>query len=434
MPFEPITPPRRIAVIGGGISGLAAAYLLSDRHSVALYEAEPRLGGHARTVLAGRNGDQPVDTGFIVFNKVNYPNLCAMFDALSVPTVASDMTFGASIDDGRLEYGLRNARALFAQPSNALRPAFLRMIRDILAFNARAHAAAGDDDLSIGDLLDRLGTGPWFRDYYLLPLSGAIWSTPAEGILHFPARPLVRFFDNHALLSHSGQHQWFTVAGGSVEYVRRLQDRLERAGVDLRAGTPVRAVRRGPDGVTVETSTAGPERFDEVIMATHSDDALALLADPSRAERADLEAIRYQPNRAVLHADARLMPRRRAVWSSWNYSEPRGAGPDRIELTYWMNSLQPIPHDDPLFVTLNAAHRIDPRLVQDEVTFRHPVYDLPAARARAAIAERNGTRSTWFCGAWMRDGFHEDGFASALDVVRAITARDRSLDPTLASA
>ena len=255
MPFETPLPPRRIAIVGGGISGLAAAWLLKSDHRVTLFESAPRLGGHARTVMAGKRGDQPVDTGFIVFNRVNYPHLCAMFNELDVPIADSDMSFGASLDGGRFEYGLKDMRAVFAQPTNALDPRFVRMIRDILRFNARALDAARDPELPLRDFLGSIGTGAWFRDRYLLPLSGAIWSTPAQGILDFPARALVRFFDNHALLHHSGQHKWLTVRGGSVEYVRRLTSALVRAGVDIRTGTPVRrSARRWARSATSRTA------------------------------------------------------------------------------------------------------------------------------------------------------------------------------------
>ncbi|QYK42258.1 MAG: FAD-dependent oxidoreductase [Paracoccaceae bacterium] len=425
MPFERIGPaPRRIAIVGGGISGMAAAYLLARDHAVVLYEAEGRLGGHARTVMAGKRGDQPVDTGFIVFNHVNYPNLVAMFDDLCVPTVQSDMSFGASIAGGRLEYGLKDLNAVFAQRRNVANPRFLRMLRDIFRFNARALSLA-EPGMTIGGLLDRLGTGAWFRDHYILPLSGAIWSTPSQGILDFPAAAMLRFFQNHALLSASGQHQWWTVRGGSIEYVRRLQAWLVMHGVDLRLGAPVAGIRRAEGGAQLRAEGAEWEGFDEVILATHSDDALRLLSDAAPEETAALSAIRYQPNEAVLHADATLMPRRRAAWASWNYVEPAGPRPDRIDLTYWMNSLQPIPHDDPLFVTLNSNRTIRDALVHDTVTFRHPVYDLAAEQGRAAVRAMNGHRATWFCGAWMRDGFHEDGFASAVDVVSAMQARSR---------
>ncbi|MBJ3764119.1 FAD-dependent oxidoreductase [Maribius pontilimi] len=424
MPFENASnSPRRIAVIGGGVSGLAAAYLLKDSHRVTLYEAEPRLGGHARTVIAGKRRDQPVDTGFIVFNRVNYPNLTGLFDALDVPVTESDMSFGASIGGGRLEYALHSVKTIFAQKRNVVNPRFLRMVRDIVHFNKHARTTVREG-MSIGELLGGLGTGSWFREYYLLPFSGAIWSTPTRGILDFPAKSLVQFFENHALLDYEGQHQWYTVKGGSVEYVRRVQAALAHAGVELRTGAPVAAVRRDGGTVQVETRADAPEIFDEVIFATHSDVTLSLLADPSEQERRALGAVRYQPNHAVLHADTSVMPRRKSCWASWVYSEPEDGPTDRIGLSYWMNSLQPIPKDDPMFVTLNGSQPLDPRLIYDEVSFAHPVYDLGAVQAQQDIRRFNGAQSTWFCGAWMRNGFHEDGFATARDVVEAIAARD----------
>ncbi len=423
MPFETsATPPRRIAVIGGGISGMAAAHLLSAGNAVVLFEGAPRLGGHARTVLAGKRGDQPVDTGFIVFNRVNYPHLVRLFETLEVPMAKSNMSFGASIRGGWLEYGLASLDAIFAQRSNLASPGFLRMIRDIVHFNKHAERMVRPGQ-TIADLLDDLGTGRWFREYYILPFSAAIWSTPSKGILDFPAAALVQFFRNHALMGASGQHQWYTVQGGSIEYVRRLQAALVSHGVDLRLGTPVAGIRRMENGVMIRAAGGEWQAFDAVVLATHSDDALALLADATGAERAALGAVRYQANEAVLHADASLMPRSRKVWSSWVYAEPAGARADKIDLTYWMNSLQPIPADDPLFVTLNSNRPIRADLIHDTVTFRHPVYDTQAVAAQAAIRTMNGTGNTWFCGAWMGSGFHEDGFKSAVDVVAAMQSR-----------
>ena len=429
MPFETLgSVPRRVAVIGGGISGMAAAHLLADDHTVVLFEAEPRLGGHARTVIAGKNGDQPVDTGFIVFNKVNYPNLLRMFDRLDVPYVESSMSFGASIGGGRLEYGLASLDVLFAQRKNALSPRFLGMITDILRFNRNALSVVRPE-MTIRDLLAALGTGDWFRDYYITPFSGAIWSTPTKGILDFPAHALVRFFENHHLLDFEGQHQWYTVKGGSIEYVRRLQASLLGRGVDIRLGAAVAGIRRADGGVMVRAQGDEWELFDEVILATHSDISLSLLSDATPAERAALGAVRYQPNQAILHRDPSVMPKNRKCWSSWVYVEPAGGPRGRIDLTYWMNSLQPIPMDDPLFVTLNSNGGIDERLIDDVVTFDHPVYDLAAIEAQAKVRAMNGTQNTWFAGAWMRNGFHEDGFASAVDVVDAMraSARERAL-------
>ena len=423
MPFQTATPPpRRIAVIGGGISGMAAAHLLAADHAVVLYEAEARLGGHARTVLAGKRGDQPVDTGFIVFNKVNYPHLLDLFKRLAVPLAPSQMSFGASIRGGWLEYALTTLDQIFTQRANLASPGFLRMLRDILHFHKHAGAKVRPG-MSMGDLLATLGTGQWFRDFYILPMSGAIWSTPSLGVLDFPAETLVRFFHNHALMSASGQHPWFTVQGGSVQYVSRLQAAMTRQGVDIRTGTGVAGVRRGPAGVMVRAFAAEWEHFDEVVFASHSDDSLRLLADPTPVERAALSAVRYQPNQAVLHADPGQMPRNRKAWASWVYTETAGARADRIDLTYWMNSLQPIPMDDPLFVTLNPNRAIADHLIHDVTTFRHPVFDRQALDAQTTIRAINGDNATWFCGAWMRHGFHEDGMASAVDVVTALNLR-----------
>jgi hypothetical protein len=423
MPFETFAPStRRIAVIGGGISGLAAAHLLAQDHAVVLFEADKRLGGHAHTVMAGKRGDQPVDMGFIVFNRVNYPNLSALFGKLEVPVAESAMSFGASIGGGWLEYGLANPGALLAKRSNLLRPGFGRMLLDILRFNRRAEGVLRSG-MTLRDLLAALGTSGWFRDYYITPFTGAIWSTPVQGILDFPAHPMVQFFKNHGLMAVSGQHQWETVRGGSVEYVRRLSARLERQGAELRLGAQVAGVRRVPGGAMIRAAGGEWEMFDEVIFACHSDQALALLTDASEDERRNLAAICYQANEAVLHSDASLMPRAKRAWSSWNYVEAAGARPEKIALTYWMNSLQPIPQDDPMFVTLNPVKPVDPRRIMRQETFYHPVFDLGAMAAQARLRAMNGARATWFAGAWMRNGFHEDGFVSALDVVGGVQAR-----------
>ena len=411
---------RNIAIIGAGISGMGAAFALAQHNNVTLYESGAALGGHARTKIAGRNGDQPVDTGFIVFNYANYPNLTRLFETLDVPVCESNMSFGASLQGGKIEYALANFGAMFAQKKNLLNPKFLRMIADILRFNARGLKASRDTSMTVRDLLVKLGTGDWFRDYYLLPLSGAIWSTPVEQILDFPAYAMMNFFENHALLSHTGQHQWYTVSGGSVEYVRRLQAALERRGVDIRLKTAVKGVSRNPVGVSVQTAEAPPAFYDEVVFATHSDDSLRLLEDATDFEQEQLSAVQYQPNEMILHADPSVMPHNKQCWSSWVYSEVADKTSNRIDLTYWMNSLQPIPKDDPHFVTLNTTRTIKQELIYDQATFRHPVYDLAALQAQQNIAAQNGKNHTWFCGAWMKNGFHEDGLSSALDVATAI--------------
>lgn len=414
--------PQRIAIVGGGIAGLSAAWSLAPHHQVTLYEAAPRWGGHARTVLAGLRGDQPVDTGFIVFNYANYPHLTAMFRDLDVPVMKSDMSFGVSLQGGRVEYALQTLNALYGQRANLLNAGFHAMVRDILRFNAGAEAAAaGAPGLTIGALLARLGLGARFRDHYLFPICGAIWSTPARDIAAFPAEALLRFMRNHALLSPTGQHQWWTVAGGSQSYVSRLVADLARRGVRLRPASPVEAISRDAEGVSLRAAGAEAERFDQVILACHADQALALLSDAAADERAPLGAMRFQPNHAVLHRDPSVMPRRRRCWSSWVYRSEAGTPPDRpVGVSYWMNRLQNIPESDPLFVTLNPEREIPQALIYDQTTFRHPVFDHAALEAQGRIAALQGSRRTWFAGAWLRNGFHEDGFASALRIARRL--------------
>jgi predicted NAD/FAD-binding protein len=416
--------PKKIAVIGGGVSGLGAAYALSDTYQVTLFEAENRLGGHARTVFAGKNGQQPVDTGFIVFNYQNYPELSQLFSELNVPIAKSDMSFGASLKDGTIEYALRNFDAIFAQRKNVLNPRFVKMVWDINRFNTIGLTVADDESLTIGQFLQRLKTGDWFRDYYLLPLSGAIWSTPTEKILDFPAYAMLQFFKNHALLSRSGQHQWYTVKGGSREYVNRLENVLAQKQVEIRVKTPVASVTRHQTGVVVKTHSCEPQTFDEVVFATHSDDTLSLLSDPSKFEQRNLNCIKYQNNDVVLHSDVNVMPKLHKCWSSWVYTERKDKNTDKIDLTYWMNSLQPIPLDDPLFVTLNSTHNIDQNQIYDQVTMRHPVYDAGVLSSQKDLSLNNGHNRTWFSGAWMKNGFHEDGLSSGLDVARSILAKD----------
>ena len=416
--------PKKIAVIGGGISGLGAAYVLSNTYQVTLFEAENRLGGHARTVFAGNNGNQAVDTGFIVFNYPNYPELSQLFSELNVPIAKSDMSFGASLKNGTIEYALRNFDAIFAQRKNVLNPRFVKMVWDINRFNTIGLTVADDESLTIGQFLQRLKTGDWFRDYYLLPLSGAIWSTPTEKILDFPAYAMLQFFKNHALLSRSGQHQWYTVKGGSREYVNRLENVLAQKQVEIRVKTPVASVTRHQTGVVVKTYSCEPQTFDEVVFATHSDDTLSLLSDPSKFEQRNLGSIKYQNNDVVLHSDVTVMPKLHKCWSSWVYTERKDKSTDKIDLTYWMNSLQPIPLDDPLFVTLNSTHNIDQNQIYDQVTMRHPVYDVSVLSAQKELSLNNGHNRTWFSGAWMKNGFHEDGLSSGLDVARSILAND----------
>lgn len=418
MPFDLTRgAPQRIAIIGGGIAGLSAAWLLRNHHDVTVYEAQPRLGGHARTVMVG---DQPVDTGFIVFNFANYPHLTAMFRDLDVPIQRSDMSFGVSLNGGALEYALRSGNALYGQRRNMISPGFHRMVRDILHFNAKAEAAAvSHPDLTIDDLLRRLGVGARFRDHYLFPICGAIWSTPACGIGAFPAETLIRFMRNHALMSPGGQHQWWTVAGGSGVYVDKLIVALAQAGVKLRPGTGIRAATRAESGVTLHGDGFASDAYDQVVFATHADVTLKMLANPTTEEQLALSAVRFQPNRAVLHSDPAVMPIRRRCWSSWVYRADTAAtdGP-AIGVTYWMNRLQNIPDATPLFVSLNPEIAIRDDLIHDQTTFHHPVFDHAAIKAQTRIAAIQGQNRSWFAGAWLRNGFHEDGFASSVRIAR----------------
>lgn len=428
MPFENIQADnRRIAIIGGGISGMGAAYELRNSENVVLFESSSQLGGHARTVLAGKSGNMPVDTGFLVYNDVNYPHLTNLFGELEVPTIPSDMSFGASIDGGWLEYGVLAPKAIIAQKRNILRPKFLGMMRDILKFNKLANKSHIDPNITIGSLIKNWELGDWFRDYYLTPFTGAIWSTPVTQILDFPALPMIKFMKNHALLGTGGQHDWRTVKGGSREYVRRLEGMLLKAGVEIRLSTSVNSVRRVDGGVEVKVASGEYEPFDEVIFATHSDTTLGMLSDPNAIEKKSLDAIKYQSNTMVLHADTSIMPKRKAAWASWVYTEDKDKKSDRIDLTYWINRLQSLPEDDPCFVTLNTQRVIKPHLIYDECVFYHPVFNLAALQGQHSLAELNGKNSTWFCGAWMRNGFHEDGLATGIEVARCIMARSSTM-------
>jgi predicted NAD/FAD-binding protein len=404
----------KIAVVGAGISGLAAARLLSRGHAVTLFEAAGRLGGHANTVevsLGGRS--YPVDTGFLVYNRTTYPGLVRLFEGLGVPSAPSEMSFSVALESPALEWAGTNLDTVFAQRSNLLRPAFLRMLRDVLRFNREAPLAAGD--ATLGGFLARGRYSSEFRDWYLLPMAAAIWSCPTHAMLDYPFASFARFFRNHGLLQLAGRPQWYTVRGGSREYV----ERIARGLADVRLGTPVRALRR--DGTQ---AWVNGERFDAVVLACHSDQALALVgADASAAERAVLSAIPYQKNRAVLHTDSTLLPRNRRVWSAWNYSAGADAPQGRpVSVHYLLNKLQPLPFAEPVIVSLNPHREPQAAHVLGEFDYEHPVLNAEAATAQARLPQIQGVRSTWFCGAWTRYGFHEDGFASALVVARALEA------------
>ncbi len=410
---------QRIAVIGTGIAGLSAAWLLQQRHDVTVYEAEDRVGGHSCT-LATPWG-VPVDVGFIVYNETNYPNLTALFRHVGVATRPSTMSFAVSLDGGRLEYNGTDIPGLFAQKRNLVRPRFLRMVRDILRFyrTAPGHIAELWDTLEpLGSYLDRHGYSAAFQQDHLLPMAAAIWSTPCAEMRAHPAAAFLRFCDNHGLLQVDGRPAWRTVAGGSREYVTRLAAPL--AGRIL-TGRPVRAVVREAQGVAIHDAGGEVRRFDQVVIAGHADQALGMLADADARETALLGAFRPSLNRTLLHTDSRLMPRRRRAWASWNYLGPLSdtADPGLPCVTYWMNELQGLAGPD-VFVTLNPTIEPRPETVLFEGQFNHPAFDATALRAQRELWSLQGVRRTWFAGAWFGAGFHEDGLQAGLAVAEAI--------------
>ena len=410
-------PGQRVAVVGSGISGLATAWLLRERFDVTLFEADRRPGGHTHTVtveLEGRTA--PVDTGFLVFNRRTYPNLCALFSHLGIEAVASEMSFSVSLQRPELEWAGSSLGTVFGQRRNLVRPAFWSMLRDIQRFNQHSRALSGNGPLArmpLGDFLDAHGYGAHFRDWYLLPMAAAIWSCPTAQMMAYPTGTFVRFCLNHGLLQITDRPQWLTVAGGGARYVQRLLDDLD----DVRLGCPVRGIERGPAGASLLTD-AGRMSFDAVVLACHSDQALRLLgAGATGAERTVLGAVRYQPNTAWLHTDPSLLPRRRALWSAWNY---RAAGDEPgqrpVSVSYLINRLQPLPFEQPVVVSLNPERPPADEHVIERIEYAHPVFDRLAVEAQERLDALQGEQGTWFAGAWSGFGFHEDGLRSALTV------------------
>ena len=413
---------QKIAIVGSGISGLGAAYLLSEHHEVTVFEADHRLGGHSHTVDIDVDGHRfGVDTGFLVFNERTYPLLCRLFGHLRIPVVKSDMSFSVQVAEPALEWAGTNLDAVFAQRRNLLRPAFWKMLVDILRFN---RAATRDIDnpelgeLSLGDYLDQHGYGQAFRQDYLLPMAAAIWSCPTAQMLAYPFHTFARFCLNHGLLQITDRPTWMTVAGGSRIYVDTLAGAIRERGGHIRLNSPVLGVQRTNDCVTIE-SDAGSETFDQILLACHSDQALAVLGnDATHEERTQLSQIRYQPNRAVLHTDAALLPANRKAWSAWNYASPGKLAPSigqsPVSVSYLLNQLQPLPTETPVLVTLNPWREPSSAQTFRQIHYAHPIFDGPAISAQASIKALSGKNRTLFAGAWLGYGFHEDGFASAV--------------------
>ncbi len=420
----------RIAVVGTGIAGNAAAWALSRCYPVTIYDRELRCGGHSHTVTIDYEGTPvAVDIGFIVYNELNYPELTALFDHLDVETVESSMSFAVTADGGRFEWKgggdtwYETAKGLFAQPRNLLSPSYLWMLRDILTFNdvsVEDYATGRLTGLSLGEYFKRRGFAPRLLTDYLAPMGAAIWSAPADRMLEFPAENFVAFFNNHRLLQYN-RPVWRTVKGGSARYVEKLTATFRDR---VRLGCAVTSIERKAHGVVVHDSQGHHESYDHVVIAAHSDQALEMLRDADDNERSVLGDIRYAPNTIFLHRDPRLMPARRNAWASWNFLRWSRAGSamNDVAVTYWMNELQGIDHDKPLFVSLNPPFEPDPALTFGRYLCDHPQYDAKAFAAQKRLTEIQGRRHTWFSGAWTGYGFHEDGLRSGLDVAEALGA------------
>ena len=408
----------RIAVVGSGISGLASAWLLSTGHAVTLFEAEDRLGGHTHTHDIDCGGRRyPIDSGFIVFNHAHYPLLTRLFAELKVATQPAGMSFSVRNEATGLEYNATRLGTLFCQRRNLVSPRFLGMLRDLLRFYREAPALLGAPapGPTLGEYLSAAGYGAAFRDEHLVPMAAALWSAPPGAVLGFPAQFVARFMANHGMLTLRGRPEWRAVCGGSASYVRALRARWQ---VSERLACPVHRVRRDSAGVTLE-SAAGVERFDQVVLACHADQALALLHDPGDAEREVLGAITYQPNEVLLHTDTAVLPRNRRAWAAWNALVPREAG-EACRVSYCMNLLQGIASPETFIVTLNGADLVRPETVLRRMVYAHPLYSPGAVAARQRRAELQGRRRTWYAGAYWGWGFHEDGLRSAVEVCRSL--------------
>jgi len=412
----------KIAVIGSGISGNSAAWALSKKHDVTVFEKRERLGGHSATVDVEYDDRKiPVDTGFIVYNENNYPNLIKLFDHLDVQTEASNMEFSVSLDNGRMEWkGGKSLSGIFAQPKNLFSPGFLKMLRDIFKFNKRAREDLQNGalcGLTLDDYLRNSGFSNRLKNDYLVPMTSAIWSTPSTKMLEFPAESLIQFMKNHSLIQNN-RPKWRTVKGGSREYVKKL---TRDTNADFRKNSEVLSVTRTDEGVLVRDTSGTEQIFDQVVMAAHSDQSLKILKDASKQEREILSAVKYVKNDVWLHRDTSLMPKRKKAWAAWNYIGNRNVMDDRdVSVTYWMNRLQNIDEQYPLFVTLNPIEKPAENLTVSRYAYSHPLFDTAAINAQARLHEIQGKNRVWYCGAWTGFGFHEDGLKSGLYVARKL--------------
>ena len=436
------TSPPRIAIVGSGISGLAAAHALQGQADITLFEAADYFGGHTHTVdvtLPGATGaiTWGVDTGFLVFNERTYPNLIQLFADLKVETAKSDMSFSVQVprpSGQQLEWSGSSLNSVFAQRKNLVSGKFLRMLKDILRFNrvsSQIANANGEAAMTqpLGDFLADQKFSDEFRDWYFLPMMGCIWSCPTDQMLQFPVATMIRFCYNHGLIQVTDRPQWWTVKGGAKHYVEKIIANI----ADKRLNTPVRHIKRDTAGVHICTDT-GTERFDKVVLATHSDQSLALLQAPSAAEQQSLSAIRYQPNRAVLHTDTSVLPQKKIAWAAWNYERAQQTDRESAQvcLHYLSNMLQPLPFTQSVVVSLNPIREIARDHIMGEFDYAHPVFDLAAIRAQGEVAALQGQQNTYYCGAWTGYGFHEDGLKSGLDAARKILSRDQLAERVVA--
>ncbi len=410
----------KTAIIGSGISGLGAAYCLSKTDDITVFEKKSYTGGHARTVDV-KDGQNviPVDTGFIVFNKQNYPNFLKLLNYFDVPYAKSNMSFGVSIGRGAVEYCSKH---ILAQKRNLLRPAFWRMLADIIKFNKKSHAFIDGpaSDISLGEYLDQINMGPWFRNYYIQAMGAAIWSSSTQSILDYPAKTFLQFFNNHGLLATDNHLQWYTILGGSRSYVEKLKDSINQ---NIKLNCGVSEVSRQDNKVIILDEHGVSHEFDRVVFASHADQTVAMADDLSARELEILSAFKYQRNKTVLHSDHSFMPKRKKAWASWVYLSEGLKGDARVSLTYWMNNLQPLNTSLPILNTMNPDLDPDESTVQDRCEFSHPLFNHDAVENQHKINDIQGLGNYWYCGAWQGYGFHEDGLKSALEMVRKMGGR-----------